>query len=108
MEKIILITRAELKEIILEVLQEHFPQEKKDLPDTLSLDQAIEVLRDNAYTTSKANIYKLTSTNQIPYSKYGSRLVFSRKSLLEWAKKKTINVTDTTDSLVAAVRGGIR
>ena len=42
----------------------------------------MELLREQGYPTSKAKIYKLTSTNLIPYRKYGNRLVFSRRELL--------------------------
>ncbi len=103
MDKIILTTREELKEIILEVLQEHF-RPKEEIQETLTLDQALEVLKDNGYPTSKAQVYRLTSSGEIPYGKYGNKLVFSRKELLQWASSQVINMNDNFDSILALVK----
>ena len=62
-----------------------------DLPDTLSMPNALKVLEDNGFPTSKAKLYKMTSQEQIPFMKYGNKLVFSRKALIEWAHKQLIS-----------------
>lgn len=62
-----------------------------DLPDTLSMPNALKVLADNGFPTSKAKLYKMTSQEQIPFMKYGNKLVFSRKALIEWAHKQLIS-----------------
>lgn len=109
MDKIILTTREELKEIILEVLQEHFPREEKAEPsDTLSIEEALEFLKDNGYSTSKATIYKFTSQNSIPYGRYGKRLVFSRKSLLKWAKDQVIDMSENNEGILAVIKSANR
>lgn len=34
-------------------------------------------------------IYKLTHRNEIPFKKFGKRLVFSRKEILQWVERQT-------------------
>lgn len=63
-------------------------------PENLTLDQAVDFLRENALPTTKAQLYKLTSLGEIPVCKVGKRLVFSRKDLLNWLEsRKTIKVS---------------
>jgi predicted DNA-binding transcriptional regulator AlpA len=38
---------------------------------------------------SKSKLYKLTATCEIPCKQFGSRLVFSRKELLQWVEQQT-------------------
>lgn len=70
-----------------------------DLPDTLSMPNALKVLEDYGFPTSKAKLYKMTSQEQIPFMKYGNKLVFSRKALIEWAHKQLVsNSSEGCDS----------
>lgn len=96
MDKVILVTRDELKKLIYEVLEDFFKDKdldkKKEVSDTMSLEDTIEFLRENGYPTSKPSIYRQTSANKIPYRKYGNRLVFSRKELMNWVKMNTVKV----------------
>jgi excisionase family DNA binding protein len=91
MSNIILTTPEELKAIISEVFANTVPQTStnKELPDSITLDTAIQVLEEFGFPTSKAKIYKLTSSGAMPFRKYGNKLVFSRKELLEWAEQQT-------------------
>lgn len=93
MERIIVTTPEELKTIIAEALDERIKKGQKphkEISDSISMEDALIFLRDNGYPTSKAKLYKLTSTDRIPYKKYGIKLVFSRKELLQWAESQTI------------------
>ena len=91
MSNIIVTTPEQLKAIISEVFANSVPQtlETKELPDSITLDTAIRVLEESGFPTSKAKIYKLTSSGTMPFRKYGNKLVFSRKELLEWAEQQT-------------------
>lgn len=91
MTNIILTTSEELRAIISEEVSKAFPMVStpKELPDTITLDTAIQVLEEYGYPTSKAKIYKLTSTGSMPFRKYGNKLVFSRKELILWADSQT-------------------
>lgn len=103
MEKIILITQEELKGLIREVLTEYFPREQKKAQesDNITLGEAIIFLKENGYPTSKAKLYKLTASNRLPYGKYGNKLVFSKKKLLQWCSQQTIQMNDHSESLSA-------
>jgi excisionase family DNA binding protein len=46
---------------------------------------------------SKATIYKMTFTGEIPFRKYGKRLVFSRKELSEWISNRTVRIQSATE-----------
>jgi excisionase family DNA binding protein len=35
-------------------------------------------------------IYKLTHRSEIPFKKFGKRLIFSRKEILQWVEYKTL------------------
>ena len=62
------------------------------LPDRIELLEACEITKQ-----SKSQIYKLTMLNDIPFQKYGKRLVFSRKSLLAWMEKRTNSAPEAVD-----------
>jgi len=107
MEKIILTTPDELRVIVEEVLLKHIqpPTPKIEVTtDNLSLDEAVNYLKSEGLPTSKAKIYKLTSTNQLPYSKYGNKLIFSKKELSEWANSQIVHVTGTSESIDALLK----
>jgi hypothetical protein len=87
MGNIILTTPDELRAIVSEAVAGITANQSKI--DTLTLDSALEVLKEYGYPTSKAKIYKLTSAGTIPHKTFGKKLVFSRKSLLEWAESQT-------------------
>ena len=90
MANIILTTPEEIKAIIGEVFATAVPHAStsKEMPDSITLDTAIQVLEEFGFPTSKAKIYKLTSSGAMPFRKYGNKLVFSRKELLEWAEQQ--------------------
>jgi hypothetical protein len=91
MTNIILTTPEELRAIVSEAVAGILPKNAsgKSLIDSIALMDALELLREHGYPTSKAKVYKLTSTGEIPCKRYGNKLVFSRKELLQWAESQT-------------------
>lgn len=93
MTTILQINRNELREEIKSVLFEAM-EELKSLPvpepepDEITLAEACEITG-----LGKSSIYKLTMSNEIPYSKFGKRLFFSRKQLTAWMQERTISVS---------------
>lgn len=66
---------------------------KKNLeppPKNISINQAIIFLKERGLIISKSKIYKLTSSNSIPYKTFGNRLVFDTAELEAWAQSKII------------------
>ena len=85
MMQIVVTSAEELKAIIRDVLSEQTePTATGVQSDNISLNKAIKLLNELGYPTSKAKIYKLTSTGALPCRKYGNKLIFSRVELLKW------------------------
>jgi excisionase family DNA binding protein len=79
--------RAEIKNCLRESIEEikNLPT-PEPLPDRITLFEACELTG-----FSKSQIYKSTMLNEIPFQKFGKRLVFSRKGLTEWMERNTIS-----------------
>lgn len=85
MMQIVVTSAEELKAIIRDVFSEQTePTAIGVQSDNINLSKAIELLTEWGYPTSKAKIYKLTSTGAMPCRKYGNKLIFSRVELLKW------------------------
>ena len=78
--------RTEFEKLIRQVIREEIDQLKTDSWEWVDLDGAVELLK-----FSRAKIYQLTSTNQIPFHKIGNDLRFNRTELSEWLKKNGRN-----------------
>lgn len=98
MTNIIQLSKEDLREVleisIREILQEikSEPQES-EINQTGGIDLACEVLN-----RSPSWIYKATSSNRIPFKKFGSSVVFNRADLLVWMEARTTNPKDIRDS----------
>ena len=110
MGNIILTTPDELRAIVSEALSGVLPKTASNQSqiDTITLNDALELLREHGYPTSKAKIYKLTSAGTIPCKVYGNKLVFSRKELLEWAENQTKPKCDFSNINLALARSARR
>jgi len=91
MTNIVLTTPEELRAIVCEAVFGILPKSVSNQSsiDTITLNDALELLKEHGYPTSKAKMYKLTSEGTIPCKTYGKKLVFSRKELLDWAENQT-------------------
>jgi len=85
--------RTEIKNCLRESIEEikSIPT-PEPLPDRITLIEACTLTNQ-----SKSQIYKLTMLNEIPFQKYGKRLVFSRKALLIWMEARTIPAPEAGD-----------
>ena len=72
------------------------PERPPEPSDRCQLKDACEITG-----LSKAAIYKLTHEKGIPHAKFGSRLIFSRRSLIAWVDSHTISPTATEDEMKA-------
>lgn len=68
-----------IKEILLDVIEK--PEE---VPKYLTLEDALLFLDKRAYPISKSKMYKLTSSNAIPFCKAGNNLLFRTEELEQW------------------------
>ncbi len=84
----ILIDRSELSELIRSEVSAAF---KASTPEVT--DDRCDIAGASQITHfSTAHIYKLTREGQIPFVRYRSRLIFSRRDLLAWMQSKTISI----------------
>lgn len=56
--------------------------------EKLSVRKAIDFLKEKGFMISESQLYKLTSSKQIPFYKFGTRLVFESKELDNWANSR--------------------
>ena len=91
MTAIIITEETQLRAIIQEELSRAIPTATpvKEEVDSITLESAVTFLAEQGYPISKAKIYKLTSSEDIPHRKFGQKLVFSRKDLLQWAESQS-------------------
>jgi len=89
MEIITSYSKAEFEEIIADTVKKCITKvltpPAQEPPDLIDIDEACRV---TGY--SKATIYKKSFKNELPCSRRGKRLVFSRRALLAWMEAQTI------------------
>lgn len=54
--------------------------------DRCTLSEAVEITG-----LGKSKLYKLTATDDVPVKRYGKKLIFSRRELIEWVESKTVS-----------------
>ncbi|MDR0506081.1 MAG: helix-turn-helix domain-containing protein [Dysgonamonadaceae bacterium] len=105
MNNIIVAEEEKLRAIVHEEVSKLFQvkQEPKTEIDTMTLASTLALLAEYGYILSKAKLYKLTASGNIPCRKFGQKLVFSRKDILLWAEGQTKPKRDFSEvSLILA------
>ena len=105
MNQIILTTPEELRAIVSESVSQTLA---KNEPDNLTPDAAVGVLEQHGFLISKARLYKLTAKGDVPFRKYGNKLLFSRRELLSWAESLARRVNDKGEAALAIARSANR
>lgn len=117
METAIVITPEQLGEVlkraVLGALEEFNAKQqgtpaRRELPDTLTIDQAVQYLAEIGCPTAKGQIYNLTHRGKIPSYRYGRFLTFKRDELKKWGELKTKAKTTVSPEAVAAVSRSAR
>ena len=111
MNQIIVTTPEELRAIVSEAVSQTLAgltHPHKELPDNLSPDAAVEALEQHGFLISKARLYKLTAKGEVPFRKYGNKLLFSRKELLSWADNLARRVNDKSDAALTIAKSANR
>lgn len=110
MSTIIITEENKLRSIVQEEVSKLLPtnQPTKTEIDTMTLDSALAFLSEHGYPMSKAKLYKLTASEDIPCRKFGQKLVFSRKDLLQWAEKQTKPKSNKEETLLNLARSARR
>lgn len=79
------ITVGQLLEIIEQKTAARLPEPKAEPKDDRTGIDEIKQLTGLSYS----QLYKLTANNAIPHRKFGKRLVFSIKAIIEWMELET-------------------
>lgn len=85
------------KEVFLELVEELkltlLPANSVEDSDHMGVKGALDFLNSRGYKISSAQLYKLTSSNGIPYQKFdgSNRLHFYKSELDNWVKMKLID-----------------
>lgn len=111
MNQIIVTTPEELRAIVSETVSQTLAgltYTQKELPDNLTPDAAVEALEQHGFLISKARLYKLTAKGEVPFRKYGNKLLFSRKELLSWADSLARRVNDKSDAALTIAKSANR
>ena len=110
MNNIILTTPEELRAIVREAVSTLLPDKNKAISqvDTITLNDALELLSLHGFPTSKAKMYKLTAAGEVPCRTYGNKLVFSRKEILQWAENQTKSKHDRSVVTMTLARSAKR
>jgi hypothetical protein len=74
----------------------------------MTLSATLVLLAEYGYILSKAKLYKLTASGNIPCRKFGQKLVFSRKDILSWAENQTKPKNDQSEVLLTLARSARR
>lgn len=77
---------------------------RKELPENLSVEQAMQYLAEIGCPAAKGQIYNLTHRGEIPCYRYGSRLIFKRSELLKWAESRIQSKTGSSEAIAAVAR----
>src|SRR5690606_18155345 len=95
---LIVTTPERISQIVTEAvsaaMKRHVLPVADSLPDRIGIDEVCEI---TGY--KKATVYRLTSEDKIPHSKYGNKLVFSRKELASWLEDQTIHSSKFKDEV---------
>jgi hypothetical protein len=110
MNNIIVAEEDKLRAIVHEEVSKLYQikQEPKTEIDTMTLTDALTLLAEYGYILSKAKLYKLTVSGNIPCRKFGQKLVFSRKDILSWAEGQTKPKRDFSEVSLAFARSARR
>jgi len=110
MTNIIITEEDKLRAIVKEEVSKLLPakQNPKEEIDTITLSDTLALLCEHGYPMSKAKLYKLTATSEIPCRKFGQKLVFSRKELLHWAENQTKPKNNSSEVILTLARSARR
>lgn len=110
MNNIIVAEEDRLRAIVHDEVSKLFQvkQNPKTEIDTMTLTGALVLLAEYGYILSKAKLYKLTASGNIPCRKFGQKLVFSRKDILSWAENQTKPKCDLSNISLTLARSARR
>jgi hypothetical protein len=78
-----------IEALLIEI--KHTPKSvQQEPPDRMTLEDTLSFLASNGLPLKKSQLYKLSMEKDIPVMRFGKRLVFSRKAILEWLDNRMV------------------
>ena len=92
---VVITTPEELREIIAKTINSaitHHPSIIKEelgaKKELMSVDDVLIFFAECGLSMSRSTLYHLTSTQRIPFRKFGKRCIFNRNELREWMSSR--------------------
>lgn len=102
MESLIIVNKNDLREIIAEMLPTVEAEKENVFPDLLGMDECVDYLRSKGVNCAKSSIYKMTSKSQIPFRRFGRKVIkFVKQDLDKWIGEQLSN--KNTNKIAEAV-----
>ena len=74
----------------------------------LTTPEELRAIVSESVSQTLARLYKLTAKGDVPFRKYGNKLLFSRRELLSWAESLARRVNDKGEAALAIARSANR
>jgi len=81
---------ALIREEVTKVVRDYVKPPKPEVPEKLSINEAVEFLCDNGFKTSKSFVQKLCSQSKIPFYKICGKCIFERRELLAFIENRSV------------------
>ena len=94
MNALVVISQEALSQLIEEAVRKSLPKQELQAqpePNRITRELALSFLEGKGFTVSKSLFYKATSAKEIPFTRFGRRLLFFKNDLLSWAENRCIH-----------------
>ena len=116
MEDIIITTPDRLQAIVHNAVRSVLPElatymSRDREPESDNLDgaqAASDFLTQQGFNFTRASVYGLVHQERIPYCKFGRKTVFSKKSLIEWAKSQMKSTDKRAEAVLQLAKSARR
>jgi predicted DNA-binding transcriptional regulator AlpA len=110
--EMVLISPEQLKNLIrselVSVITDVRPPKKSDDKKFLRIDEAVNYLSGEfGINISKSHMYRLCSLNEVPVSRFGSKVVFTKQDLTNWANDRIVK-NSNQDEIINSIAKNAR
>lgn len=116
MEDIIITTSDKLQSIVNNAVRSILPElatymSRDKAPESDNLDgaqAASDFLMEQGFNFTRSSIYGLVHQERIPYYKFGRKTMFSKKSIIEWAKSQMKSTDKRAEAVLQLAKSARR
>ena len=94
---------GQAKALFCNLMQEEFrkiqtPPKEQAHNDAMNLGELVSFLSEHGIPLKRSTIYVFTTRKQIPFTKCGKRIMFSRRDILQWIEDRTTRPETKADA----------